>query len=272
MWLTGTVTSADGAPIAGATVRAEREGAEREGAARQALTDAAGGYRLRLDAPARGSAAWEVRAERIGFFPLSAQVLLEPGGPGQVVRDFRLSARTLALPELVVEAARPAQRPPQGRTPGGNEEAWQPFAMEAYPLPPGDLAGIAAHRAGVLPLSGDEDGPRVSILGRPASQTGVLLDGASFGAATLPAEALRSSSVVSSTYDPSRGRFSGGQIAATTRSGTNVPGGAVRARLDSPWLQTPGGAAAAGGYSAAELGGGAGGALVRDRLFWYAAV
>jgi hypothetical protein len=77
--------------------------------------------------------------------------------------------------------------------------------------------------------------------------------------------------VISSSYDPARGQFSGGQIAATTRSGTSLFGGAFRLRLE-PGLLPAGNAGGDDGYTVAEVGGGAGGALLPGRLFWFGAV
>src|SRR5207237_18842 len=74
---------------------------------------------------------------------------------------------------------------------------------------------------------------------------------------------------VTSTYEVARGQFSGGLVASTTRSGTNVPQGsftyALRDRdlawggvTESPFDQ---------GYTQNQLGGGMGGPIVPNRLF-----
>jgi hypothetical protein len=188
--------------------------------------------------------------------------------------DLRLSRRAVALAPVAVRVARPAQRPAQGNTPGGGERGWEAFTLGAYPLDPGDLADFAARQPGVTRAGGEGDEvPRLSIGGQDPSRTGLTLDGASFGAASIPSEALRSVAVVQSTYDPARGQFSSGQVAATTRSGTNQFGGALRLRGSHPLLQAPGGGGAGSEpYTLAYFSGGAGGALVRDRTFWYGAV
>ena len=75
--------------------------------------------------------------------------------------------------------------------------------------------------------------------------------------------------MVTSTYDVARGQFSGGQVASTTRSGTNVPQGSFTYNLrdrDLPWggeTSSPFGQ----GFTQNQLGGGLGGPIVRNRLF-----
>ena len=134
-------------------------------------------------------------------------------------------------------------------------------------MDPGDLAGLAALQGGV-----HGEGGGLSFFAQDPSQTRTTLDGASFGLTSLPQEALASVSVAGSTYDVSRGEFSGGLIAARTLAGTNRPGAALRSRVTPSLLQrelgTPGARGAAPGF---EVDGGAGGALVYNRLFWYAA-
>ena len=51
---------------------------------------------------------------------------------------------------------------------------------------------------------------------------------------------MRSVGVFGTTYEVSRGQFSGGQIAASTIGGTNLWGGAVTAQLDGPGLRSGG--------------------------------
>ncbi|MFL5384176.1 MAG: carboxypeptidase regulatory-like domain-containing protein [Longimicrobiaceae bacterium] len=263
--VTGTVREAGGAPIPGATVSVAGD----RGVAARTVTDAAGRYRLSL--PHRGE-GYELRVERVGYFRFSTPLSLGDDG-GAVIRDVRLNPSSVALQALEVRSTRPAQRPAQGPTPGGNEEAWQSVFTDNFAIAPGDLGAIALLRPGAVSLGESDDGglPRLSLAGRDPSQNHLLVDGASFGASTLPPEALRSTSIVSSSYDPARGQFSGGQIAATTRSGTNLTGGALRLRLEPGVLQV--GSVGPGGdrYTVAELDGGAGGALIPGRLFWFGA-
>ncbi|HWZ27614.1 MAG TPA: TonB-dependent receptor, partial [Gemmatimonadales bacterium] len=102
----------------------------------------------------------------------------------------------------------------------------------------------------------------------------ITLDGMTFGSGSVPQDAVRSTRVVTSTYDVARGQFSGGVVASTTRSGTNVPQGSFtftnRDRdlswggvTNSPFSQ---------GYTQNQIGGGFGGPIIPNRLFVFAAL
>ena len=53
----------------------------------------------------------------------------------------------------------------------------------------------------------------------------MTLDGLSFlGGTNVPTEAVRQTRVITNTYDVARGQFTGGQVATTTRGGTNSAG------------------------------------------------
>src|SRR5439155_3426715 len=97
-----------------------------------------------------------------------------------------------------------------------------------------------------------------------ATANNITLDGLSFGSGSVPQDALRTTRVVTSTYDVARGQFSGGLVASTTRSGTNVPQGSFTYALrdrDLAW----GGVSASPfdqGYTQNQLGGGMGGPVV----------
>src|SRR2546428_12875684 len=65
-----------------------------------------------------------------------------------------------------------------------------------------------------------------SVAGQRPTANRITLDGLSFGGAMVPQDAVRSTRVVTNSYDVARGQFSGGLVASTTRSGTNVTQGA----------------------------------------------
>src|SRR2546422_5785041 len=84
----------------------------------------------------------------------------------------------------------------------------------------------------------------------------------------VPQDAIRSTRVVTNTYDVARGQFSGGLVASTTRSGTNVPQGAFTYNGRDRALAWGGVTASpfSQGYTQNQIGGGMGGPVVRDRL------
>src|SRR5207302_10234181 len=78
--------------------------------------------------------------------------------------------------------------------------------------------------------------------------------------------------VITNTYDVARGQFSGGQVASTTRSGTNVVQGTFTDQFRDPSLAFTGNDAGAFGraYEQNTLFGGLGGPIVKNKLFVFA--
>src|SRR5205823_2733486 len=138
------------------------------------------------------------------------------------------------------------------------------------PIDASDLNTLATLAPGVVGIGEtDSTSTAFSVAGQRSTANTITLDGLSFGSGNVPQDALRTTRVVTSTYDVARGQFSGGLVASTTRSGTNVPQGsftyALRDRdlawggvTESPFDQ---------GYTQNQLGGGMGGPILPNRLF-----
>src|SRR5207247_2682519 len=131
-----------------------------------------------------------------------------------------------------------------------------------------DLNTLATLAPGVVGFAGsDTTDAAFSVAGQRTTANNVTLDGLSFGSGSVPQDAIRNTRVVTSTYDVARGQFSGGLVASTTRSGTNVPQGSFTYALrdrDLAW----GGVSASPfdqGYTQNQLGGGMGGPVVPNR-------
>ena len=99
----------------------------------------------------------------------------------------------------------------------------------------------------------------------------MTLDGRSFGSTEVPSEAMRSTRVGTSSYDVTRGQFSGGQIASTTRSGTNAPQGNFSYSLRDDELVLTGDEESplAQGYTQNQFSGGFGRSIIKDRFFGF---
>lgn len=257
-WVAGTVRDPSGNPVAEAKVRVIPLNAPEAGAVR---TGADGGFRVALP---EGTSDFILSVERIGFVAATLELVVRPG-QSLVSRDVVLTPQPLALEGLQVRPPARTSRPVLGTTPGGRDETRLSGVGGEVPLEPGDLASLAALNPGVRSLGGGA----LSISAQPAEQTSTTLDGASFGASSLPQEGLRSIRTSTTSFDVSRGQFTGGQVAATTLAGTNVFGGAVRVHGGHPWLQV--GADGRARESDLLVSGGGGGALVRDRVFVYGA-
>lgn len=257
----GRVVAVDSTPIARATVRLAAEGMREQAV----LTDTQGRYRFVISG---GPGEYVVSASAFGYLSFSAAVAREPG-TARATRDLRLNARPMTLDTVMAVLASPGREKPTAAERAGE---WSAVSSEGL-ADPGNLAEVAALEAGVTRVGAD--GAGLSIAGQASDQNGTTLDGASYGGGgTLPSEGVRGVAVYTSSYDVSRGQFSGGQVAATTLAGTNLWGGSLTTHLEDPALLyggAPGGVAGRAGRRL-RLNGGGGGALVRDRLFVFGAV
>jgi hypothetical protein len=247
-----------GTPIVGAVVRASA-GAD----AATGTTDAQGRYSLSLPG---GAGAITVRAERLGYLALSAVIPRDEAAGGVVWRDLRLTAQAVGLAGVTARQPRLRRQETPPRAPGGNDETRASWLQTNFPIDAGDLGALAAQQPGVHAAEGG-----LSFFAQDPSQTRMTLDGARFGASTLPQEAIGSTSVTGSTYDPARGQFSGGLVAASTLSGSNLFGGALRTRVGHPSLQWRGQGSGQPETSVVYGDAGAGGPILPGRLYWFGA-
>src|SRR5688500_478336 len=105
---------------------------------------------------------------------------------------------------------------------GGAERTLTPQLLERLPVNPGDLFGAALLVPGVLATAvSDTSRAAFSIAAQPSVQNNVTLDGMTYLFGSVPQEAISAIRLFSNTYDVSRGQFTGGQLATTTRAGTN---------------------------------------------------
>ena len=264
----GTVQDSLGRPIGEARVSVALP---TDSAAQSTLTDAQGRFTLRLPAVV-GGAPLVLSVSRLGYVRSASVLEGMDGGRDTVRRAIRLLAAQSAAVQLAPVETRAIRKPAQSHVNSPGEVRRANFArmLDRLPVTAGDLSQSAALAPGVIPL-GDNAG--VSISGQAGDRNHTVVDQSSFGSSTLPAEAVASAGVVLNAYDASLGQFSGGELTATTRSGTNVWGGALRGvaadgRLRYGSFSREGSDDRASSY---QLSGGGGGALVRDRVFVYGA-
>src|SRR5438128_646533 len=172
--------------------------------------------------------------------------------------------------DAVTVRARAPQRGVERPTPGSTERNLAPEVIARLPIDASDLNTLATLAPGVVGIGEtDSTSAAFSVAGQRSTANNITLDGLSFGSGNVPQDALRTTRVVTSTYDVARGQFSGGLVASTTRSGTNVPQGSFTYGLhdrdlawggvtESPFDQ---------GYTQNQLSGGMGGPIVPNRLF-----
>lgn len=273
--LTGRVHTTDGEAVAGAQVIAT---SLETGVRRSGQTDSRGKYTIVFP---DGGGRYQVT---VSFLGLSDAVfdLQRQADEDVLVADVTMQVRAIGLQGLNVQA----QRPPPGRGEAGSQSAMLPAEL-ANRLPladPDDAAALAALIAGVVAVSGDSADSRgsFSVAGQRSSLNRTTVDGASAGSVLtggqggsplgLPQEGTRATQVITNTYDVSRGQFAGGQIAITTRGGTNRKSGSFTYNLRSPTLQGGRGSPLEPAFAQHRLSGGFGGPLVPNRFFYNASL
>jgi len=211
----GTVTTAAGAPLAGALVTLTSLGG---GGSREVVTNASGAYAFALIAPG----SYEVRAEAIGYRPVVARTLTLGGGErGTVALVLAAAPPPVLTVDTLVLGGATSSRWRAGGTRFAAAE------IDGLPHRYQDLTSIAA-------LSTASDAS-LGSQGLPGSMSLVIADGVPFYRATHPlarAEQLGSSlfgrsslaalTVLEDAADVESTGAAGGLLSATTRSGTST--------------------------------------------------
>ncbi len=265
--LTGTVRNAANRPLTDARVEVM---SIETGTTRIRTTNDKGQYTLLFP---DGGGQYRVTVRAIGFAPATVNVL-RLSDEDRLVQDFRLAPTAVSLGAVLVQA-RQTPRPSENQpTPGSTERALSGEQLQRLPIDASDPNAVAALQPGVVGLAGsDTSSAGFSVAGQRADQNLVTLDGLSFGG-TVPTEAVRSTRVITSTYDIARGQFTGGQVATTTRGGTNDLAGSFSYALRDPSLafatgDEAGATTFTGQYTQHQVSGGLGGPITRDNTFWF---
>jgi len=132
---------------------------------------------------------------------------------------------------------------------------------------PPDQQGNLQSMAGAIPGVSAVPGGGVSVLGLAPSQNSTTLNGLAFDGASVPRGAETQTMIASSTYDPSRGGFSGAQTQVSLAPGNSYMSRRAYFTLDAPPLQAADPVAAGAGqqYTSLDLNLGATGAANMDR-------
>lgn len=264
--LTGIVRDEAGAPIPNAAI--EVVSLETR-VSRFGRTDARGRYTVLFP---DGGGQYRLIVRSLGKEPRE-QVVTRRGEEDRLEVNVVLVQSAQQLDEVQVQGG--GRTPPQRfelPTPGSVERVVSSDQVARLPLDASDLGVLALLAPGVVAVpASDTSAAGFSVAGQRPGGNVITLDGTTFGAAGIPQDAVRATRVITSTYDAARGQFSGGQVASTTRSGTNVLQGTVNYGLRDDQLALQGGAADPfqSGYRQHQLSGGLGGPLVPNRLFFF---
>jgi hypothetical protein len=257
----GQVTNSDQQPIENANVTATSVSG---GVNRTARTDRGGRFTITFPG---GEGDYYVSYAAIGYAPRRFEVK-RTADQEILVADAQLQRMTM-LDTLKATATR--GRATRQNTPdlSGTEQALQSDAVSAGQQ--GDLNAMAGSIPGVTPITNaDGDPAGFSVLGLSADQNSTTLNGASFGASSIPRDAAVVSSLVTTPYDVSRGGFSGAQFNLRSGGGSNYIRRTNSLNFDAPSMQWTDRAARALGqqYTNLSLGGLVSGPIVFDKAFY----
>jgi outer membrane receptor protein involved in Fe transport len=272
--ITGTVSDAQGAVIAGAKVKIVNVGT---GAERNVTSDSAGNYTATNLLPA----LYDVSVEASGFAlnktrvqvtvgsRVTADFQLVVGGTQQVVEvvagaGVQVNTETQTVAE-VIDGKKMTELPTVTRNP-------YDFVLTAGNVSPGDPSGRGAG---------------VAINGQRAAGTNVLLDGAAnndeFTASvgqTVPLDAVQEYSIITNNFTAEFGRASGGIVNVATKAGTNDYHGTAYqfgrySRLNSNSFQNNANVDLLGNsrpknvYTRNQFGYSFGGPVIKEKLFFF---
>ncbi len=266
--ITGVVTNDQGQPVAEAVVEAMSLETQ---IVRSARTDSRGRYTILFP---DGGGQYRMTIRAIGLAPLQT-VIARQVDEDRLVFNVKMSGGSATqLDEIVVRGGR---RGPPGSfdppTAGSTEKAMTPDQLARLPIDAGDLALLATLAPGVVAIPGtDSTANSFSVAGQRPGDNNITLDGLSFGAGTVPQDAVRVTRVITNTYDASRGQFSGGLVSSTTRTGSNVTQGSLNYSLRdrSLVLQNDQSGSFNNSFTQHQLSFGLGGPIVTNKLWVFA--
>src|SRR5438067_3330564 len=265
--LMGKISGLDSQAVAGARVEAT---SLETGITRTKTTGADGRYTIVFP---DGGGSYRLTVRAIGMEPVARNIARQ-GDEDRLISDFIMGRAATQLATVQVRATRRTNQD-QRPEPGSTERNLNPNLVNRLPVDAGDLTALAALAPGVIQVPGtDTTKASFNVAGQPSNQNSITLDGLSFGSGSVPSEAVRNPRVVTSTYDVARGQFTGGQVASTTRGGTNNVQGALSYSLRDPTLEFVDDSSPAFGqkYTQNQINLGAGGPIVKDKLFTFGAL
>ena len=199
----------------------------------QGTADRQGRYQILI---ANGTGDYLVHISAVGRQAFRKR-LLRTGADTVFTLDAKLGPAVQQLAAVAVQAATPP-KPPRGATRIFGTEAG---AAEKFidgvtsSIPPDQLGDLNAAAATVPGLSVTPAGPSAFGLGASANST--TLNGASFAGGDVPREARTSTRVTTSTYDPSRGWFSGANTNVDLAGGNLLVSKRASFTVDAPAAQ-----------------------------------
>ncbi len=258
----GRVTGPNGKPVAGATISAQSLADE---TTRQTKSGNDGRFTLLFS---DGGGDYMMTFAAIGMIPKSFEVQKVNDDDAVIVANATMEAAPTTLGAVKITANR--ERPVAGDNRpdiGGVEQSLSTAGIPIAAM--GDLSAMAAYLPGVSSITNADGTSGFSVLGLTSDQNSTLLNGLTFGG-TLPRDVQVTARLSTTTYDPSRGGFSGGQITARTSPGSNYINQTLHVTLDHPDLQwaTPTGRSLGQQYQNIIASGSASGPIIWNKMFY----
>ncbi|HXT17626.1 MAG TPA: carboxypeptidase-like regulatory domain-containing protein [Gemmatimonadaceae bacterium] len=260
----GRVIGADTMPIANAQVTAVDTAAK---VPKQMRTDAKGAFAFTFD---NGGGSYMVAVTMLGYAP--QRRVVTRGADGKIPDlQFKMSqvAAQLGAVRSVGERPRPPRSEAQGDAGVGGTQTFTSLSNGLTGDVTGDLTAALATIPGITITPSATGGlASVSAFGIPGEQNSITLNGLGFGG-NVPRDGF-SMSVVSASYDPSKGGFAGVQQSLRMQSGSNFITRSIHATLDAPTLQwtTPVASTLNTRYDQQILSGTLAGPIVTDHVFY----
>lgn len=262
--IVGTVTDATGKPVAGAVVEAFSIETE---VTRTSRTNDKGQFRIIIDASG-GLSQYRISIKAIGKNPAIYNVVRQ-SDDDRIVLNVNLGETAVKLQDLVANAVR-RPNPDQNEnrvTAGESSRSISGDQAMRLPIDASDLAALAALAPGVILTTGtDSTAATFSVAGQSAASNTYLVNGQTTSSSTVPQDAVRSTRVITNSYDVARGNFSGGMVSVTTKGGGNRVTGSLSSGLQNQTLAWGGNTSNAfqAGGTRENFGAGFGGPLKRN--------
>lgn len=237
--VSGRVVGPDSTPIPGARIELTSTATE---AVRRALTRADGRFTILFR---EGGGSYRLRVTALGYAPATLPLQRQPEEERlEITVHMTRTPQQLARVVVRGRSTQRAQAPPSAGA--GSSQAMLPAVLlERLPIAAGAVAAMAVTAPGVVVTPGsDTAAGSFTVAAQPATQNSVKVDGASFLFGSLPQEGVRAARVATSAYDVSRGQFTGGEVAMTTKSGSTLHEGTVAYTRRDPRVGSSGAIAA----------------------------
>jgi hypothetical protein len=263
--ITGTVTDQSGATIPGARVRATPTGG---GSGTTTVTNAQGTYQI----PSLPAANYVVRIEAPGFAPAERTFELLVGQNAAIDAQLRPAAVSSTVDVIsdvqAVDTSSSAvagnMTPQQMHDIPLNGRNWMNLALMVPGITINDVSGNS-------PVGGADGGKfQINIDGQQTSQNN---SASSFGQPRYSQDALAEFQIITNRFDATLGRASRAQVLAQTKSGTNHLHGTLYGYFrDNAMNAADPVANKVLPYSDQQFGGTVGGAVIKDKLWFFGAV